>query len=315
MGDRGLALIALGGNAIAPAGTAGTAAEQRHNIGRATGHVADLIGGGWRVVLTHGNGPQVGNLLVKNDLAQDVVPPMPLDWCVAQTQATVGHTIANTLEVELARRGLPASVVSLTSRVLVSSDDPAFTNPTKPIGRWLSEEDTVRRLEMVGQSFVRDHRRGWRRVVASPEPLESLERAAMRTLLEAGVVVVGNGGGGVPTVRTGDGTLEGVEAVIDKDLAGAMLAAELEADAYAILTDVPGVALGLGTDRERWLEVTTVAELRSHLDAGEFGSGSMGPKVEAVCRFVEGTGGRAAIAALDEAVGAVDGRSGTQVAP
>lgn len=315
MGDRGLALIALGGNAIAPSGTAGTADEQRTNIGRTMRHVAELVARGWQVVLTHGNGPQVGNLLVKNELAQDVVPPMPLDWCVAQTQATVGHTMANTLDIELLRRELDRLVVPLTSRVLVAADDPAFDRPTKPIGRWIADERTVRRLEDEGQTFTHDPRHGWRRVVASPEPLESLERRTIAALVQLDALVIANGGGGVPTVRRRDGTLQGVEAVIDKDLAGAMLAAELEADTYTILTDVPGVALGFGTDAERWLQVATVAELRDHLDADEFGSGSMGPKVEAVCRFVERTGGRAAIAALGDVVGALDGRSGTQVGP
>lgn len=315
MAEPGLVLIALGGNAIAPPGTAGTAEEQRRNIGRSMRPVADLVERGWKVVVTHGNGPQVGNLLVKNELAQDVVPAMPLDWCVAQTQATVGHTIADTLDGELSRRGHQPMVVPVTSRVLVDADDPAFGAPSKPIGRWMTDAATVQRMEADGQVFVHDERHGWRRVVASPEPRESLERHAFRVLIDAGAVVVANGGGGIPTVRGPEGDLEGVEAVVDKDLAGALLAKELGADVYVILTDVAGVAIGFGTDRERWLQTVTVRDLRDHLDSGEFAAGSMGPKVEAVCRFVESTGGSAAIASLEDASEAVVGRAGTQVHP
>ncbi|MDX1621048.1 MAG: carbamate kinase [Nitriliruptorales bacterium] len=313
MAGRGLVVIALGGNAIAPAGTPGTATEQRENIGLAMRPVASLVEEGWQVVLTHGNGPQVGNLLVKNELARDVVPPMPLDWCVAQTQATVGHTIANTLEVHLERHAREHMVVPLTSRVLVDGADPAMSNPSKPIGRWLTDRATVRRLESEGQRFVHDDERGWRRVVPSPEPRQSLELDAIRALLDIGAVVVANGGGGVPTIRTDDGQLVGVEAVIDKDLAGAVLARELGAAVYVILTDVPGVAIRYGHDDERWLTAVTPRELRRHQQAGEFRAGSMAPKVEAVCRFVDSTGGRAAIASLDHAAGAVHGDVGTQV--
>lgn len=311
----GRVLIALGGNAIVPAGAAGTAAEQTDAIARAMRHVADLLAEGWSVVLTHGNGPQVGNLLVKNETARDLVPPMPLDWCVAQTQATIGVTIANTLEHHLAQRGLQRLVAPVTSRVLVDRDDPAFGAPTKPIGGWIRDEADVRRRETEGQVFTHHAERGWRRVVASPRPLASLDRPAVEAVLDAGGVVVGNGGGGVPTVRGADGALRGVEAVIDKDLAGALLARELGADGYVILTDVDGVALDYGTQRERWLDKVTPAELRDHERAGHFTAGSMGPKVDAACRFVEQTAGRAAIAALDHATAAVLGTAGTQVLP
>lgn len=312
--DGGLAIVALGGNAIAPAGTAGTADEQRRNIARAMPDVADLVAEGWRVVLVHGNGPQVGNLLTKNELARNVVPPMPLDWCVAQTQATIGHTIANTLRPELARRGADRLVVPVTSRVRVAADDPAFDHPSKPIGRWVTDEEEVRRREGEGQRFTSDPTRGWRRVVASPEPLESLDRDAVTVLLEAGAVVVANGGGGIPTVAEADGALRGAEAVIDKDLAGGLLAAEIGAHVYVVLTDVAGVAVGYGTEDERWLGDVGVDALRRHAADGEFGAGSMGPKVEAVCRFLEGSDGRrAAIGSLDDTAAAVRGHAGTQV--
>ncbi len=307
-------VIALGGNAISPAGTAGTAAEQTANLWRTMTQVAALVEAGLtELVLTHGNGPQVGNVLIKNDLAKHVVPPVPLDWCVAQTQATIGFTVSSTLTHELEERGCAQPVVPVVSRVLVAADDPAFDAPTKPIGPYLTDRDDVRRREREGQRFTLQGERGWRRVVASPEPLASVDRPAVELLLDDGAIVVANGGGGIPVVADDRGPLRGVEAVIDKDLAGAQLAAELGASTFVVPTDVAGVAVGYGTSEQRWLERVTVTELRELQGQGHFSAGSMGPKVEAVCRFVERTGSGAAIAALDDAVAAVDGAAGTQV--
>ena len=308
-------VLALGGNAIAPAGTAGTAAEQTENIGRTMKAVAELITAGWQIVLTHGNGPQVGNVLIKNELAKDVVPPVPLDWCVAQTQATIGFTAASALTFELEQRGIDQPVVPVVSRVLVDRDDAAWQTPTKPIGPYLPEDEARARQAATGQRWAPQGEHGWRRVVPSPDPLRSLDRHAIELLLEHDAVVIANGGGGIPVVQRPGGPLEGVEAVIDKDLAGAVLAAELGATVYAILTDVPGVAVAYGTPGQRWLGRVTVTELRAHQADGHFRAGSMGPKVEAVCRFVERTGGRAVIAALDDALAAVTGSAGTQVLP
>lgn len=310
----GRTVIALGGNAITPAGTAGTAEEQTAAIWRTMRQVADLVEHGrTELVITHGNGPQVGNLLIKNEMAKDVVAPMPLDWCVAQTQATIGFTIASTLSHELARRGCPQPVVPVVSRVLVDEGDPGFATPTKPVGPYLTDAADVAAREAAGQSFVAQGERGWRRVVPSPQPQASVDLPAVELLLDDGAIVVANGGGGIPVVADADGPLRGVEAVIDKDLAGARLAAELGARTFVILTDVRGVAVAYGTPEERWLGEVSVSELRSLIADGQFSAGSMGPKVEAVCRFVEATGGRAAIAALDEAVGATEGTVGTQV--
>lgn len=308
-----LAVIALGGNAIAPAGTAGTADEQTKTISHAMDQVARLLRDGERgLVITHGNGPQVGNLLLKNELARDIVPPMPLDWCVAQTQATIGFTIANTLGRALERHGVARTVVPLVSRVLVDAADPAFDVPQKPIGAHVTDEGYVASARAKGVAFV-ETSRGWRRVVPSPSPIASLELGTVRSLLDGGAIVVANGGGGVPTVRDAEGRLHGVEAVIDKDLAGALLAVELGAERLAILTDVAGVAIDFGGPAERWLEEVDVRELREHALRGAFGAGSMGPKVEAACRFVEGTGGTAVIARLEDALDAVEGRVGTRV--
>jgi carbamate kinase len=308
-------VIALGGNAIAPAGTAGTAAEQTDAIRTAMQQVARLVADtDLELVITHGNGPQVGNLLIKNELARDVVPPMPLDWCVAQTQATIGVTVANTLGDALHSVGAARRVIPLVCRVLVDPDDPAFGAPHKPVGPYLTDEAEVETRRAEGVAFVASSR-GWRRIVASPEPLVSLEAETVRRLLADGAVVVANGGGGVPTIRTQDGTLRGVEAVIDKDLAASLLAVEVGAERLAILTDVAGVAIGYGGPEERWLAEVTVGELRAHAAAGAFGVGSMGPKVEAACRFVERTGGGAVIARLEDALDALEGRVGTRVVP
>jgi len=307
-------VIALGGNAIAPASTGGTAQEQTTNIWQTMRQVADLVADGLDgLVLTHGNGPQVGNVLIKNELARDVVPPVPLDWCVAQTQATIGFTIANTLTYELERRGVLRPVVPVVSRVLVDRDDPAWQHPTKPIGPYLDDAAEVARREADGQHFVRIDGRGWRRVVPSPQPLASLDRPAVEHLLAVGAIVIANGGGGIPVLDEDDGPLHGAEAVIDKDLAGALLGGEIAAERFVILTDVPGVAIDYGSPSQRWLEEVAVAELRRLLAEGQFSAGSMGPKVAAACRFVEATGGVAVIADLGATRAAVEGRAGTRV--
>jgi carbamate kinase len=276
--------------------------------------VAELIGAGHDVVLTHGNGPQVGNLLVKNELAAAVVPPVPLDWCGAQTQATIGFIVVNALERALAARGLRRPAAALVTRTLVDGDDPGFTSPTKPVGRYLSR-DEARVLVDHGEVWQDRGERGWRRVVASPEPIEVLDAGAALALVDAGYVVVAAGGGGIPCVRGGDGSVRGVEAVIDKDLTAALLARALDADVLVIATDVAHVATGWGSDDQRELGAVSVGELRALAAAGEFASGSMGPKVEAVCRFVEAGGRRAAICSLDDIAAAVTGDAGTVVSP
>lgn len=311
--DRWRIVLALGGNAIAPSGTGGTAEEQTRNISRAMGLVAQLIVDGYEVVITHGNGPQVGNLLLKNEIAKDIVPAMPLDWCVAQTQATIGYQIITALERELESRGDLSTVVPVISRVEVSAGDPAWDDPSKPIGPYLTDEAQIREREQQGQRFQHDEGRGWRRVVASPEPIRLLEPMTIDLLLKAGAVVVANGGGGIPMVRDSHGLLVGVEAVVDKDLSAALLARQLAADRLVILTDVPGVAVDFGRPTQRWLKTATTTQLRELAVEGHFRRGSMGPKVESAVRFV-GRGDRwAVIAELDDVVEAVRGEAGTRV--
>jgi carbamate kinase len=297
-------VVALGGHAIVPPGAAGTAEQQTETIAGAMREVATLVAEGDDIVVCHGNGPQVGNLYTKNVLARDVVPAMPLHWCVAQTQATIGLAMLTALEAELAARGVERPVVPVLSRVLVRVDDPAWQNPTKPIG--------------VGDG---------RRVVPSPEPVRSLELGTVRLLLDAGAVVVANGGGGVAMIegsgggRAGDDHsvdgrhLRGVDGVVDKDLAAALLATELGADHLVILTDVNGVAVDYGGPAERWLDRVEPDELRALAVRGTFGVGSMAPKAEAALRFVTATGNTAIIGPLERAADALHGRCGTRVEP
>jgi carbamate kinase len=312
-------VIALGGNAMtAPDGSA-TPQAQRAAVEAAAPAIADLAAGGHELVLTHGNGPQVGNLLVKNELAAHVVPPVPLDWCGAQTQGTIGALLLDALDAALAIRQAPHRVAALVTRTLVDGADPGFSNPSKPIGRYLPAEQAAV-LVAHGQVWQDRGERGWRRVVASPEPLEVLDAAAVATLLSSGFVVVAAGGGGIPTLRTTDPStgatrLAGVEAVIDKDLTAAVLARALEADLLVIATDVDHAVLGFGTPHARPLGQVSVTELRRSAAGGEFASGSMAPKVDAVCRFVEATGRRAAITSLHQIADAVTGAAGTVVVP
>jgi carbamate kinase len=282
-------VIALGGNAMTGPDGSATPGAQRDAIAVAARHIAEVVATGAQVVLTHGNGPQVGNLLVKNELAAHEVPPVPLDWCVAQTQATIGFTLADELDAALAAHGLPQRTAALVTRTLVDADDPHFREPSKPVGRFLPREQAERSMAH-GQVWEDRGARGWRRVVASPEPQRVVDVPAIEALLAAGFVVVCAGGGGVPVVDDGTGAaLRGVEAVIDKDLTAALLARELDAGTLVIATDVPHVLVGYGRPAARPLGRVTPAELRAHAAAGEFARGSMGPKVEAALRFVEGS--------------------------
>jgi carbamate kinase len=308
-------VIAVGGNAMTSADGSARPEEQQAAIEVAVEPIADLICAGHQVVLTHGNGPQVGNLLVKNELAASVVPPVPLDWCGAQTQATVGLLILNALDRALAARASTTPTAVVVSRTEVAADDPAFSAPSKPIGRYLSEAEAAVMIAH-GQHWQDRGERGWRRVVASPEPLRCLDTPSVLALLATGFAVVCSGGGGIPVVADGSpGGYRGVEAVIDKDLTAALLAGAVAADRLVIATDVEHVVLGWGTDSARQLSGVGVGELEALLAGGEFASGSMAPKVAAACRFVRGSGKPAAITSLTAIAGALAGEAGTIVQP
>jgi carbamate kinase len=302
-------VVALGGNAIA--GERGADPEsQRLAVEAACEQIAELVAQGHEVVITHGNGPQVGNLLLKNDLARDIVPPVPLDWCVAQTQATLGFLIVTALEAALARRGDDRLVSTVVTRVLVAADDPAFAEPSKPIGRYVDEQDARERIA-AGEAWQERGERGWRRVVPSPQPLEILDRGTIEALIADGAIVVACGGGGIPMMREG-GRLRGVEAVLDKDLTGALLARTVGAACLVIATDVEAAAVGFGTERQEWLGAVDAERLRELLALGEFTGGSMAPKVEAAIAFAD-AGGRSVITSLDRLREGVEGAVGTRV--
>lgn len=299
-------LVALGGNALIRPGEEGTIEEQFANLRVPMRHIARLAQR-YRLVITHGNGPQVGNLLLQQECC-DVVPRLPLEILVAQTQGQIGYMIESTLDCELAAAGLgKRHMVSLISYVVVDGNDPAFRDPSKPVGPFYGEE------EAKGLPWpVRKTPKGYRRVVASPRPVTIVEKSEIRELIGMDFIVVCCGGGGIPVVREGR-AFHGVDAVIDKDLASARLAGEVGVKIFVIATDVPRVALDYGTPEERFLDRMTVAEARRYLSEGHFPPGSMGPKVEAAVQFMESGGKRAVICGIDEIEEAAEGRGGTEI--
>lgn len=307
-------VLALGGNAMTASDGRSTPDDQRAAIAVAAAHIARLVATGHEVVVTHGNGPQVGNILLKNELSAHRLTPVGLDWCGAQTQGTIGFTLMNALERALAALDASRPVATLVSRTLVSRDDPAFSRPTKAIGPYGTAEHAAT-MTSTGQAWRDEGARGWRRLVASPEPVEIVDAPAVAALLGQGFLVVSSGGGGIPVVAEADGGYSGVEAVIDKDLTATLLSRQVGADLLVIATDVEHAVLGWGTPGARPLGRVAAHELRQHIDAGEFGEGSMLPKVEAVTRFVEGGGSGAVVTDLASITEAAEGRSGTVVVP
>jgi carbamate kinase len=307
-------LVALGGNALAaPDGSTHPSRQQAAAV-EAARKVARVVASGHRVVITHGNGPQVGNVLLKQEMAAAALAPVPLDWCGAMTQGSLGFLLVNALANEAAASGVDRPVTAVITRTLVDPQDPAFDHPTKPIGRflppWLARDKVER-----GETWVASGARGWRRVVPSPEPVEVLDAGVIRALIAAGYLVICNGGGGIPVVRDEQGMLRGVEAVVDKDLGAVLLGREIGADVLVIATDVEHAMVGWGTVDERPIEAIAVSDLRVLAQQGEFGSGSMGPKVEAACRFVESGGRLAVITSIDCIPEALAGAAGTRVQP
>jgi carbamate kinase len=307
-------VVALGGNALSPAGGTGTADEMRAALARTSETLADLVERGVSLVITHGNGPQVGRILLQQEYAAEHVPPMPMDVCGAQSQGQIGYLLAQSLDSALRRRGLPTRALCLVTQVVVDGRDPAFRRPTKPVGPSYERPEAQRIAHQTGHVFRIMADRRWRRVVASPAPLRIVEEEPLLQIIDAGHVVVAAGGGGVPVVEH-KRELRGVEAVVDKDLTAARLATLVRADALLILTAVPRVQVGFGTPAARSLDRLAAAEARQLLDAGEFPEGSMGPKVAACLAFLDAGGSRAVIAALDDAADAVFGDAGTTFVP
>jgi carbamate kinase len=272
--------------------------------------IVKLIQEGYQVIVIHGNGPQVGNILLQNAAARDQVPAMPLDVCGAESQGLIGYMIQQSIFNELQALGIKKDVVTLLTQVVVSKEDSAFQNPTKPVGAFYTKKEAEDGMAK-GESWIEDSGRGWRKVVPSPKPQEIVELNLIKTLVESGAVVIAGGGGGIPVVNEGN-YLRGIEAVIDKDLASSLLAEQLGADMLVIATDVPYVAINFGKPNQKDLKELNLSEAKKYLAEGQFGEGSMGPKVQATLSFVE-SGGEAIIAALANLREAVLGTSGTRI--
>ncbi|RLF67187.1 MAG: carbamate kinase [Thermoplasmata archaeon] len=278
-------------------------------------YLAEIIERGVDIVITHGNGPQVGDILLRNEISAKMVPSMPLDVCGAESQGMIGYWIQQALQNELRKRGIKKPVATVVTQVLVDPNDPAFQNPTKFIGPTYTEEEAKKLMEK-GYTMKYDiGRKGWRRVVPSPDPKEIIEIDAIKSLVESGTIVIAVGGGGIPVIRTEDGDLRGVEAVIDKDLATERLATQLRAEKMLILTAVEKVYLNFGRSDAKSIDVMTVSEAEKYYNEGHFPPGSMGPKVLASIRFVKHTGNIAIISSLEKALEAFEGRTGTKIVP
>lgn len=313
-GGKKTVVVALGGNAIIQPGQKGTFEEQMVNVHVTCEQLAHMIQAGkYRVVVTHGNGPQVGNLLLQNEAGKDVAEPMPLFALGAESQGFIGLMIQQNLGNLLAEQGQgDIPVATIVTQVVVDKSDPAFANPTKPVGPFYSEEEAKALESDKGYDVREDAGRGWRRVVPSPDPIEINEKDAVRHLVEAKAIVIASGGGGIPVTRE-NGKLVGVDAVIDKDLAGERLAVDVGASIFMVLTDVDSVRLNYNTPDEKTLSKITVSEAKKYAEEGHFAKGSMEPKVRAAVRFVEAGGEKAIITSLDQAVAALEGKAGTTI--
>lgn len=311
--DARLIVVAIGGNAVYPPDIKGTADEQLALMAIASERLVRVFRAGYRVVLTHGNGPVVGNILLRMARTSREMVPMPMDVCVAHSQGGMGYMLQQTLANVLARHGIATPVTSIVTQVEVDANDPAFANPTKPVGKFVSEQEAERFAAETGWQFVEDSGRGWRRVVPSPLPKRILDTAALKALLAAGVIPIACGGGGIPVVSGADGAMSGVPAVIDKDMTSALLAAEIGAGKLVMLTGVERVSLDFGKPGERQMDRMSVAEARKHLADGQFPPGSMGPKIEAALDYLARGGNEALITSLERLDDALAGRTGTRI--
>jgi carbamate kinase len=313
-----LAVIAIGGNSLIMDEKHKTVEDQYQAAKETTVHIADMIQQGWDVAIGHGNGPQVGFILRRSEIAAKVegMHEIPLDVCGADSQGAIGYALQQNLQNELYQRGIKKKVVTVITQVLVDKDDPAFQKPSKPIGSFMNEDEAKRRREQQGWSVVEDAGRGWRRVVASPMPKEIVELETVETLLERGIITITVGGGGIPVVDSGDGNYRGIAAVIDKDYASSLLAQNIKADLFVISTAVEKVALNFGKPDQKWLDKITLAEARQYLAEGtHFAKGSMAPKIQAIVWFLE-NGGKQALITNPENIGrALNGETGTWIVP
>jgi len=309
-------VVAIGGNSLIKDARHMTVPDQYRALGETSAHIAAIIRDGWHVAIGHGNGPQVGFILRRSELSAHELHEVPLDVCDADTQGAIGYELQQNLGHDFRHLGIDRQAVTVVTQVEVASDDPAFGQPSKPIGSFMDESTAADRREREGWSVREDAGRGWRRVVASPRPIRIVELDAVRALLRDGFVVITVGGGGIPVVADEHGDLRGVPAVIDKDFASALLAIELQADVFMISTAVQQVALDWGRPEQRWVDRLTIGEAKRYLEEGtHFGAGSMQPKIEACIWYLERAGGRAIITSPDQMEAALDGRAGTVIVP
>lgn len=306
-----LLVIALGGNAIKSAKERGTNKEQFRNVRRTTAHLAKLVKKGYKLVITHGNGPQVGNILIQNEAAKDIVPALPMDVCGAETQGQIGYMIQQTLINHFQEMDIKKAVATVVTQVEVDPKDKAFQNPTKPVGPFYDKKGGDE-LKKKGYTVIEDSGRGYRRVVPSPIPIHITEIEAIKILVDNGMIVVASGGGGIPVIKK-EGKYLGVEAVIDKDFAGELLAEEIRADVLVILTDVEKVALNYNRPNQEELSKMNVDEAQKYFDQGHFAPGSMGPKVKAAIKFIRFGGKKVIITHPFKVIEALNGKTGTLI--
>lgn len=312
--DR-LAVVAVGGNSLIADEQHVTISDQSDTATATAHQIAEMIEAGWNLVVTHGNGPQVGFILRRSEIGMSEVPPIPMDYATSNTQGSIGYMFQRALRNDFRRRGIEREVVALITQTLVDKNDPAFDAPTKPIGPHLDEATARQRAAEQGWVVKEDSGRGWRRVVPSPLSLAIIEIEVIRSLLGQGTVVIACGGGGLPVFEDENGELMRVEAVIDKDHASSLLARELGADLLLITTGVEKVAIDFGKPTQQWLDRLTLAEARCHQVDGQFAPGSMGPKIQAMIDFVEETGGRGLITNPENLTRALAGETGTVILP
>lgn len=308
-----IAVIALGGNSLIKDKAHQTVEDQYAAAYESCLHIAELIEAGYNVALTHGNGPQVGFILLRSELARHKIHEVPLDACGADTQGALGYAFQRALGNILKRKGIEKQIVSVVTQVLVDKNDKGFKNPTKPIGEFYSKEEIDERKKISNWDIVEDAGRGWRRVVASPIPLEIVEEKAIKALLDNGFIVVSVGGGGIPVIRDDNGDLQGVAAVIDKDFASSLLASNIKADLFIISTAVEKIYINFGKEDQEALDFVTLDELKKYKEEGHFKKGSMLPKVEAIIKFLENGGKKAIVTNPENIRKAVDGKTGTHI--
>jgi carbamate kinase len=308
-----VAVVAIGGNSLIKDKTHQSVPDQDLAVHETCGHIVDMIQAGWNVVITHGNGPQVGFILRRSELSRHELHEVPLDSCGADTQGAIGYLVQKALYNEFNRRGMNMQAATVITQTLVDRDDPSFKAPSKPIGSFMSQDEAAKRRDGEGWDVVEDAGRGWRRVVASPIPQQIVERDAIKALIDAGFIVVAVGGGGIPVVKDEHGDLVGVSAVIDKDFASGLMANAVDADLLLISTAVEKVALNYGKPNQVWLDRMTLAEAKEYMAQGHFAKGSMGPKIQAIIWYLE-RGGKEALVTNPESIArALRGESGTWV--